>query len=149
MAKTAGFDPHSKVKICFACKVFDVAYLLLASTEKMVPKSQIYMRPFQWNLKDWKHSHLRDSLLSWSEPLSAHLGRWQNSHNIFIPKTTGYRSIPMPQTLDQDSVKGLVVGQGKRQHINVLELNGVFLTLKQFRNQCQNQTVLIATFQQS
>ena len=31
--------------------------------------------------------------------------------------------------------------QGKRLHINVLELKAVFLTLKQFKDWCQNQTI--------
>ena len=36
-------------------------------------------------------------------------------------------------------------GGGGRLHINVLELNAVSLALKTFKDQCQNQTVLVAT----
>ena len=46
--------------------------------------------------------------------------------------------------LDLDPVKGLF-GRGKRLYINVLELKAVFLALKQFRGQCQNETLLIAS----
>ena len=41
--------------------------------------------------------------------------------------------------------KGSVVRQGKRLHINVLELKAVSLALQRFKDQCQNQTVLVAT----
>ena len=38
-----------------------------------------------------------------------------------------------------------MVKQKKRLHINVLELKAVSLALRQFKDQCQNQTVLVAT----
>ena len=41
--------------------------------------------------------------------------------------------------------KGSVVRQGKRLHINFLELKVVSLTLQRFNDQFQNQTVLVAT----
>ena len=41
--------------------------------------------------------------------------------------------------------KGSVVRSGKRLHINVLELKAVSLALRDFKDQCQNQTVLVAT----
>ena len=47
--------------------------------------------------------------------------------------------------LDQSSTKGLWSDREKRLHINVLELKAVFLALRNFKDQCQNQTVLVAT----
>ena len=41
--------------------------------------------------------------------------------------------------------KRSVVRQGKRLHINVLELKAVSLALQRFKDQCQNQTVSVAT----
>ena len=38
-----------------------------------------------------------------------------------------------------------MVSTKKRLHINVLELKAVSLALRQFKDQCQNQTVLVAT----
>ena len=38
-----------------------------------------------------------------------------------------------------------VVRRKKRLHINVLELKVVSLALQRFKDQCQNQTVLVAT----
>ena len=47
--------------------------------------------------------------------------------------------------LNQYSIKGLWSDLEKSLHTNVLELKAVFLALKHFRLQCQNQTVLVAT----
>ena len=47
--------------------------------------------------------------------------------------------------LDQSSTKGLWSDQEKRLHINVLELKAVSLALRHFKDQCQDQTVLVAT----
>ena len=46
--------------------------------------------------------------------------------------------------LDQSSTKGLWSDGEKRLHINVLELKAVSLALRSFKDQCQNQTVLVA-----
>ena len=47
--------------------------------------------------------------------------------------------------LEQTSTKGLWSDREKRLHINVLELKAVSLVLRSFKDQCQNQTVLVAT----
>ena len=46
--------------------------------------------------------------------------------------------------LEQFSTKGLWSDKEKRLHINVLELKVVSLVLQRFKDQCQNQTVLVA-----
>ena len=46
--------------------------------------------------------------------------------------------------LEQTSTKGLWSDKEKRLHINVLELKAVSLALRSFKDQCQNQTVLVA-----
>ena len=46
--------------------------------------------------------------------------------------------------LEQASTKGLWSDREKRLHINVLELKAVFLALQRFKDQCQNQTGLVA-----
>ena len=45
----------------------------------------------------------------------------------------------------EQSSKGLWSDRDKRLHINVLELKVVSLALRSFKDQCQNQTVLVAT----
>ena len=47
--------------------------------------------------------------------------------------------------LNQCSTKGLWSEGEKRLHINVLELKAVSLALRSFKDQCLNQTVLVAT----
>ena len=66
------------------------------------------------------------------------------------PKTTVSNSFQMPQmkagalTLEQTSTKSLWSDREKRLHINVLELKAVSLALQSFKDQCQNQSVLVA-----
>ena len=56
---------------------------LLASTEKMVLEGWLHMRPFQFHLKEhWKFPQPLDSLLCWTEAISAHLDWWQNPGNM-------------------------------------------------------------------
>ena len=56
---------------------------LLASMEKMVPEGRLHMRPFQFHLKEhWKFPQPLDSLLPWTEAISAHLNWWQNPANV-------------------------------------------------------------------
>ena len=75
---------------------------LLASTEKMVPEGRLHMRPFQFHLKEhWRYPQSLDSLLPWTEAISAHLDWWQNPSNVmqtFITKTTVSNSLQTPQT---------------------------------------------------
>ena len=47
--------------------------------------------------------------------------------------------------LEQSSTQGLWSPQEKGLHINVQELKAVFLALRHFKDQCQDQTVLVAT----
>ena len=50
---------------------------LLASAEKMVPEGHLHIRPFQFHLKEhWRYTQLLDSLLPWTETISAHLEWW-------------------------------------------------------------------------
>ena len=56
---------------------------LLALTEKMVPEGRLHMRPFQFHLKEhWRYPQSLDSLLPWSETISAHLEWSQNPTNV-------------------------------------------------------------------
>ena len=130
---------------------------LLASTEKMVLEGGIHMRPFQFHLKDhWRYPQSLDSLLPWTEAIAAHLDWWQNPSNMMrgadlhpkdhsIQLFTDASSKGWGAHLDQSSTKGLWSDQEKRLHINVLELKAVSLALQSLKDQCQNQTVLVAT----
>ena len=159
MAQTSEFDPTTKVEACFDCKMFDVTIIigLLASMEKMVLEGRFHMRPFQFHPKEhWRYPQLLDSLLPWSETISAPLDWWQNPANVMkgvdlhpkdhsIQIFTDVSNEGWGTHLGQVSTKGLWSDREKRLHINVLELNKVSLALKRFNDQCQNQTVLVAT----
>ena len=129
---------------------------LLASTEKMVPEGRLHMRPFQFHLKEhWKFPQPLDSLLPWTEAISAHLDWWQNPANVMkgsdlhpkdhsIQLFTDASNEGWGAHLEQSSTQGLWSPQEKGLHINVLELKAVFLALRHFKDQCQDQTVLVA-----
>ena len=115
------------------------------------------MRPFQFHLKEhWRYPQLLDSLLPWTETISAQLDWWQNPTNMMrgadlhpkdhsIQLFTDASNGGWGTHLDQTSTKGLWSDRKKRLHINVLELKAVSLALRSFKDQCQNQTVLVAT----
>ena len=115
------------------------------------------MRPFQFHLKEhWRYSQSLDNLLPWTEAIVAHLDWWQNPSNVMkgadlhpkdhsIQLFTDASNEGWGAHLDQNSTKGLRSEREKRLHINVLELKAVSLALRDFKDQCQNQTVLVAT----
>ena len=130
---------------------------LLASTENMVLEGHLHMRPFQFHLKEhWRYPQSLDGLLPWTETISAHLNWWQNPSNVMrgadlhpkdhsIQLFTDASNEGWGAHLDQSSTKGLWSDREKRLHINILELKAVPLALRNFKDQCQNQTVLVAT----
>ena len=130
---------------------------LLASTEKMVPEGRLHMRPFQFHLREhWRYPQSLDNLLPWTEAIAAHLDWWQNPSNVMkgadlhpkdhsIQLFTDASNEGWGAHLDQNSTKGLWSDREKRLHLNVLELKAVSLALRDFKDQCQNQTVLVAT----
>ena len=123
----------------------------------MVLEGRLHMRPFQFHLKEhWRYPQSLDSILPWTDAICAHLDWWQNPANVmkgsdFHPKDhsiqlfTDVSNEGLGAHLDQSSTKGLWSDQEKRLHINLLELKAVSLALRNFKDQCQNQTVLVAT----
>ena len=130
--------------------------LLIGLLAKIVPEGFLHMRPFQFHLKEhWRYPQSLDSLLPWTETISAHLDWWQNPANMMrgadlhpkdhsIQLFTDASNEGWGTHLDQSSTKGLWSDREKRIHINVLELKAVSLALRSFKDQCQNQTVLVA-----
>ena len=130
---------------------------LLASMEKMVPEGcRLHMRPFQFYLKEhWRYPQSLDSLFPWTETISAPLEWWQNPTNVMkgadFPKNhsiqlfTDASNEGWGDHLEQTATKGQWSDNEKRLYINVLELKAVSLALQRFKDQCQNQTVLVAT----
>ena len=123
----------------------------------MVLEGRLHMRTFQFHLKEhWRFPQSLDSLLPWTETISAYLEWWQNPANMIKgtdlhPKDNSIQLFTDTSNegwgahLEQSSTKGLWSDRERRLHINVLELKAVSLGLQRFKDQCQNQTLLFAT----
>ena len=120
MAQTSRFDPMLKVKTCFDGKMFDVANWVARLNGEDGPGGCLHMRPFQFHLKEhWRYPQSSDSLLPWSETISAHLEWWPHPANVMkgadlYPQTTVSKSLQTPQTkveainLEQVSTKSVI-----------------------------------------
>ena len=98
---------------------------LLASMEKMVPEGRLHMMPFQFHLKEhWRFPQSLDSLLPWTETISAHQEWWHNPTNVMKgsdlhPKDHSiqlYRRFKqrLGRSLRSKFYKGSVVKSGKK-----------------------------------
>ena len=99
---------------------------LLASMERMVPEGRLHMRPFKFHLKEhWKYPQSLDSLLPWTDMISAQLDWWQNPSNMMIgadlhPKDHSIQLFTDASNegwgahLNQSSTKGLWSDGGKK-----------------------------------
>ena len=117
--------------------MFDVANWVACLNGKMVPEGRLHMGPFQFHLKEhWRFPQLLDSLLPWTETISAHLEWWQNPTNVMkgadlhpkdhsIQLFTDASNKGWGAHLEQASTKGLWSDREKRLHINVLELKAL------------------------
>ena len=156
MAQTSGFDPTTQVKTCFDCKMFDVSNWVASLNGENGPGGT----PSHEALSVSSQGALEISSVAgqppWTEAIVAHLDWWQNPSNVMkgadlhpkdhsIQLFTDASNEGWGAHLDQNSTKGLWSEQEKRLHINVLELKAVSLALRDFKDQCQNQTVLVAT----
>ena len=124
MAQTSGFDPIvTQVKTCFDCKMFDVANWVACLNGE---NGRLHMKPFQFHLKEhWRYPQSLDSLLPWTETISAHLDWWQNPTNMMrgadlhpkdhsIQLFTDASNEGWGTHLEQTTTKGLWSDQGKK-----------------------------------
>ena len=113
----------TQVKTCFDCKMFDVANWVACLNGENGPRGM--------------PSH---------EALSVSpQGALEISTDHSIQLFTDASNEGWVAHLEQVSTKGLWSNRVKRLHINVLELKAVSLALQRFKDQCRNQTVLVAT----
>ena len=144
MAQTSGVDPTSQVKTCFDHKML-IGLLegttsheaLSVSPQGALEISSVVGQPPSLDRNHFStprlvaKSHKRDER------------RRPSSQGPQYP--TLYRCLKrrLGHSLSANLHKGSVVRQEKRLH--VLELKVVSLALQRFKNQCRNQTVLVAT----
>ena len=157
MAQTPGFDPTPQVKTCFDCKMFDVANWVASLNGENGPGGT----PSHEALSVSSQGALDISSVAGQPPS---LDRSHCSPPRLVAKSlkrdercrpssqrpqypTLYRRLKrrLGRSLRPKFYKGLWSDWEKRLHINVLELKAVSLALRDFKDQCQNQTVLVAT----
>ena len=157
MAQTPGFDPTSQVKTCFDCKMFDVSNWVASlnggngpggtpSHEALSVSSQgaLEISSVAGQPPFLDRSHCSPPRLV-AKSLKRDERRRPSSQGPQYP--TLYRRLKqrLGRSLRPNFTKGLWSDREKRLHINVLELKAVSLALRDFKDQCQNQTVLVAT----
>ena len=156
MAQTSGFDPMTQVKTCFDCKMFDVSNWVASLNGENVPGGTPSHEALSVSSQEALEISSLDNLFPWTEAIVAHLDWLQNPSNVMkgsdlhpkdhsIQLFTDASNDGWGAHLDQKSTKALWSDREKRLHINVLELKAVSLALRDFKDQCQNQTVLVAT----
>ena len=157
MAQPSGFDPASQVKTCFDCKMFDVANwvaclkgengpggtfsheALSVSPQGALEISSVAGQPPSLDRNNFCTPRLV------AEPPNVMIGADLHPKDHSIQLFTDASNEGWGAHLNQCSTKGLWSEGEKRLHINVLELKAVSLALRSFKDQCQNQTVLVAT----
>ena len=115
------------------------------------------MRPFQFHLKEhWRYPQLlgqlpsldRNHLCTARLVGKSHKGDERHRPSSQRPQyPTLYRRLRqrLGHSLRANLHQGLWSDREKRLRINVLELKAVSLALQRFKDQCQNQTLLVAT----
>ena len=157
MAQTSGFDPTTQVKTCFDCKMFDVANWVASlngengpggtpSHEALSVSSQgaLEISSVAGQLPYFDRFHCSPPRLV-AKSLTVTKGADLHPKDHSIQLFTDASNEGWGAHLDQNSTKGLWSDREKRLHINVLELKAVSLALRDFKDQCQHQTVLVAT----
>ena len=157
MAQTLGFDPKTQMKTCLDCKMFGVANWVSCLNRENGPRGT----PSHEALSVSPQGALEISSVTGQPPS---LDRIHCSTLRLVAKSlkrdercrpssqspqypTLYRRLKrrLGRSLRSKFYQGSVVRPGKGLHINVLELKAVSLALRNFKDQCQNQTVLVAT----
>ena len=157
MAQTSGFYPTTQVKTCFDCKMFDVSNwvpslngengpggtpsheALSVSSQGALEISSVAGQPPSLDRSHCSPPRLVAKSLKRDERCRP------SSQDHSVQLFTDASNEGWGAHLDQNSTKGLWSDREKRLHINVLELKAVSLALRDFKDQCQNQTVLVAT----
>ena len=151
------FILHLKSKHVFDCKMFDVSNWVATLSGENGPIGTTSHEALSVSHQGaLEISSTTGQPPSWTEAISAHLDWWQNPAYVMkgsdlhpkdhsIQLFTDASNEGWGAHLEQNSTQGLWSPQEKGLHINVLELKAVFLALRHFKDQCQDQPVLVAT----
>ena len=130
---------------------------LLTATEKQVHLGRLHMRPIQWHLKNnWRVPESLEKVIPIPKALHSHLQWWLQEDNVL----SGQALHPIKHALqlftdaskegwgahlNDNTARGSWSLPESKLHINYLELKAVLLALKEFRDLCTGQIVLVAT----
>ena len=157
MAQTSGFNLPSQVKTCFDCKMFDVATWVAHlnrengpggtpshETLSVSPQGALEISSVAGQLPSLDRNHFSTPRLV-AKSHKRDERRRPLSQRPQYP--TLYRRLKRRlRVLTLSKCPPRVCGQtGIKGYTNVLELKAVSLALQRFQDQCQNQTVLVAT----
>ena len=152
-------DTITRILSSPACPVRQFMSLigLLTATEKLVHLGRLHMRPIQWHLKNnWQVPESLEKVIPIPRSLHPHLRWWLQEDNVL----TGQPLHPIKHALqiftdaskegwgahlNECTERGLWSLPESNLHINYLELKAVLLALKEFRDLCSGQIVLVAT----
>ena len=148
MAQTSGFDPTTQVKTCFDCKMFDVSNWVASLNGGNGPGGT----PSHEALSVSSQGALEISSVAGQPPsldkaIAVHLDWWQRFSKVIADLHPKDHSIQLftdasnEGFLDQNFTKGLW-SDFKASHC---PSKAVSLALRDFKDQCQNQTVLVGT----
>ena len=130
---------------------------LLTATEKQVHLGRLHMRPIQWHLKNhWRVPESLEKVIPIPKSLHPHLQWWLQENNVLSGQTlhpisharqlfTDASKEGWGAHLNECTARGSWSLPESKLHINFLELKAVFLALKEFKDLCTGQIVLVAT----
>ena len=129
-----------QVKTCFDCKMFFFFYKKALSVS---PKGALEISSVDGQPSSLDRNHFSTPRMvaeSQKHDERCRLHPKDNSIQLFTDASNkGWGA-----HLEQTSTKGLWSNREKRLHINILELKAVSLAVRSFKEQCQNQSVLVA-----
>ena len=142
--------------VCLVRKFMSLIGLLTA-TEKQVNLGRLNMRPLQWHLKNnWRVPESLEKVMPIPRSLHPHLKWWLEESNVLpgeplhplnhaLQIFTDASKEGWGTHLKELTARGTWSLPESKLHINHLELKAVFLALKEFKDLCSNNIVLVAT----
>lgn len=129
---------------------------LIASCLELIPNSRLFMRPIQMHvLQVWSPSKMSlDFQIPCTPDLKCHLAWWLSTKNTmkgrpltlsqtWVTVTTDASKTGWGGHLNNKTIQGIWSNKFKNNHINNLELEAVFLTIKHFCPLLMHKQVLI------
>ena len=131
---------------------------LLTATEKQFHLGRLHMRPVQRHLKNnWRVPQSLEKVIPVPRSLHPHLKWWVKESNVLqgqplhplkhaLQIFTDASKEGWGAHLNEHTERGTwSLPESKFLHINHLELNAVFLAVKEFQDLCSNSIILLAT----